>query len=72
MNKKHRKFFIALWLMPALLLSSASAQETKESKPVPPPASATTKTVGNAAPVAAPTVRTDSGIVRGVTDGDLS
>ena len=46
MNTQHRKLFNALWLIAALLLTSAS--------------------------VAAQTVRTTSGIVRGVTEGDVS
>ena len=35
MNRKHRKFFIALWLIAATLFTSASAQETNKSKPEP-------------------------------------
>ena len=31
-NRMYRKSLIALWLMPAVLLASASAQETKGSK----------------------------------------
>jgi len=65
MNRKHRKFFIALWLMPAMLLASASAQETKRSTPE-------SKAVVNATSTAAPTVRTAYGVVRGVTEGDVS
>jgi para-nitrobenzyl esterase len=60
MNTMHRKLFIALWLIAAILFTSASAQETKknESERTPTPAM--------------PTVRTTSGIVRGVTEGDVS
>jgi para-nitrobenzyl esterase len=72
MSKKQRKSFIALWLMPAILLTSASAQETKGSTPEAAPTPATRKTVVDSAPAAAPTVRTASGIVRGVTEGDVS
>lgn len=73
MSRKHRKFFIALWLIAATLFTSASAQETNKSKPEQSPAPATPKTVVNAAPAAAPpTVRTASGIVRGVIEGDVS
>src|SRR6476646_1932257 len=49
--------FIALWLLAVALLTSASAQETKESKPE---------------TTAHPTVRTALGVVRGVTEGDVS
>jgi len=35
MSRKHRKSFIALWLIAASLFTSASAQETKKSKPEP-------------------------------------
>lgn len=35
MSRKHRKFFLALWLIAAILLTSASAQETNKSKPEP-------------------------------------
>jgi 4-carboxymuconolactone decarboxylase len=35
MSRKHRKTLIALWLIAASLLTSASAQETKKSKPEP-------------------------------------
>jgi para-nitrobenzyl esterase len=47
--------FIALWLLAVALLTSASGQETKESKPE-----------------AHPTVRTAVGVVRGITEGDVS
>jgi hypothetical protein len=35
MSSAHRKSFIALWLIAAIFLTSASAQETKKSKPEP-------------------------------------
>src|SRR4051812_18061433 len=70
MSKTYRKSFIMFWLITAILLTSASAQEAKKSKPEQAPA--TPKTVVNAAPAAAQTVRTASGIVRGVTEGDTS
>lgn len=35
MSMKHRKSFIALWLIAAILFTSANAQETKKSKPEP-------------------------------------
>jgi len=60
MSRKHRKSFIALWLIAAALFTSASAQETKKSKPEQAPT-----------PVA-PTVRTESGIVRGASEGEFS
>jgi hypothetical protein len=34
-SSKHRKFFISLWLIPVLLLASASAQQATNSKPEP-------------------------------------
>src|SRR5437016_577997 len=68
MSRKHRESFIALWLMPAMLLTSASAQETKGSTPESAPTPTTPKTVAAAAPM----VRTASGIVRGVTEADVS
>ncbi len=71
MSRKHRKFFIALWLIAASLLTSATAQEANKSKPEQAPATATPKTIVNVAPAAVPTVRTASGIVRGVTEGDV-
>ncbi len=52
--------FIALWLFAAILLNSASAQEARTS------GSEQSRTP------AAQTVRTASGIVRGVTEGDAS
>ena len=68
MSGKHRKFFIVLLLISAL--PSARAQEANNRKPEKAPS--TQKTVVNAAPAAAPTVRTASGIVRGVTEDDVS
>jgi para-nitrobenzyl esterase len=70
-SRKHRESFIALWLLAAtLLIISASAQETQKTSPEQAPA--TPKTAVNAAPAATQTVRTASGIVRGVTEGDVS
>src|SRR4030095_14986425 len=45
MSSKHRKSFIALWLIAAALFTSASAQETQKSKPEQTPTPATPKTV---------------------------
>ncbi len=72
MSRNHPKFFIALWLIAAAFITSASAKETNKSKLEQAPTSATPKTVVNAAPAVTPTVRTTSGIVRGVTEGDVS
>ena len=72
MSRKHRKSIIALALLAVILLSSAIAQENKQSATEQAPAHGTSKTTSNAAPAAAPTVRTASGVVRGVTDGDVS
>ncbi len=58
MIRKRRKSFVALALIAACSFSLASAQETNDSKPKQSPAT--------------PTVRTASGIVRGVTEGDVS
>ncbi len=71
MSKKHRESFIALGLLAAtLLIISASAQETQNTRPDQAPA--TPKAAVNAAPAATQTVRTASGILRGVTEGDIS
>src|SRR5690348_2530077 len=35
MSRKHRRSFVALWLIAAILFTSASAQETNKSKPEP-------------------------------------
>jgi hypothetical protein len=35
MSRKHREYFIALWLMAVFLFTSAGAQETNKSKPEP-------------------------------------
>ena len=68
MSWKQRMFFISLWLIAASLLPAVRAQEVNNSKPE--QVSARPKTVVNTAP-AAPTVRTASGVVRGVTEGDV-
>src|SRR5437762_6614033 len=70
MSRKHQNSLIALSIIAACSLSLASAQETNNSKPEQAPA--TPKTVVNATPAAAQTVRTPSGIVRGVTEGNVS
>ena len=56
----------------ACSLSLASAQETNKSNTEQAPTPAAPKTVVNIAPAAAQTVRTASGSVRGVTEGDVS
>jgi len=53
MSRKYRKSFIALWLIAAILFTSASAQETQKSRPEQAPTPATLKTV-NLWPGAAP------------------
>lgn len=60
MSRNQRKYLSALLLIATAFLTSASAQETNKSKPEPSSMPAT------------PTVRTDSGVVRGVTEGDVS
>jgi para-nitrobenzyl esterase len=60
MKTKHRNLINVLWLITAVILTSASAQETKKSGQ------------GQGTNSATPTVRTASGIVRGVTEGDVS
>ncbi len=72
MNRTHRKFFVTLRLIPALFLTSATAQESNQTKQEQAPSPATPTTDVTAAPTAAPTVRTASGIVRGVTESDVS
>ena len=69
MSRKHRKFFFVFWLIAASLLPAVQAQETNDKRELAP---ATLKAVADATPAAAPTVRTASGIVRGVTEGDVS
>ncbi len=72
MSRKHRKSLVGFWLLAAIFFTSASAQETQKSQPQQATPPETSKTVVNAAPAAASTVRTASGIVRGVTEGDVS
>lgn len=60
MKTRQRNLFNALWLIAAILLTSTNAQETNKSNSE------------QASAAAAPTVRTASGIVRGVTEGDVS
>ncbi len=63
MSRKRQWAFIALWLTAAFLVISSGAQGTTL---------ATTTTAANATPAAAPTVRTQTGMARGVTEGDVS
>jgi para-nitrobenzyl esterase len=65
MSRKYQKSFIALWLTAAVFSTSANAQE-------PAPTPETPKTAVNSASAAPPKVRTESGIVRGATEGDVS
>ena len=71
MNTHDRKGFTALGLAAAILLTATSAQETKSEpeKGSPPATSGTVATVGA---TEAPTARTASGIVRGVTEGTVA
>ncbi|HTI97487.1 MAG TPA: carboxylesterase family protein [Dongiaceae bacterium] len=69
MSRKHQKPRGAPWLIAAFLVASTGAQETTTSgpeKPSPPTA------VAAPAPAVAPTVRTEAGIVRGVTAGEVA
>src|SRR2546425_3883520 len=54
MSRKHRKFFIALWLIAAAFITSASAQETNKSKPEQAPVSSVAPKVINIWPGVAP------------------
>lgn len=65
-SRKYRKSLFTLTLIAACLLTAASAQDANNIK------STTATTVINAAPAAVPTVRTASGIVGGVIEGDVS
>jgi len=60
MNKSDRKFYVGLCMMAAVLMTSAGAQEPNKGKQE------------QASAPEAPTVRTGSGIARGVTEGDIS
>src|ERR1051326_35706 len=71
MNKIHRKVFVQPCLIAAVLMSLASAQEPG-AKQVQASTPETTTTVVKNAPAEAPTVRTASGILRGMTAGDIS
>ena len=70
MKTGHRRLFSALWLIAVIFLTSAGAQETKKSEAERAPT--TPKMVDNPARAAAPTVSTAYGIMRGVTEGDVS
>jgi para-nitrobenzyl esterase len=58
MNKNQRKSFIVIRLFAVFLSTSSIAQESNR--------------ILNAAPASGPTVRTEAGMVRGVTEGDVS
>jgi para-nitrobenzyl esterase len=72
MSRNDQRSFIGLCLIAAFLVTSANAQETSKSGPEKPSAPATRTTVANAAAAMAPTVQTEAGIVRGLTEGDVS
>ncbi|HKW28656.1 MAG TPA: carboxylesterase family protein [Verrucomicrobiae bacterium] len=69
MSRKQQRSFIALGLIAAVMMTSAIAQETNKSRPENP---STPTTVANPALAVAPTVHTQAGIVRGVTEGEVS
>jgi para-nitrobenzyl esterase len=60
MKTKHRNLIMALWLLTGVPFTYAAAQETKKSGP------------GQSMSSASPTVRTASGIVRGVSEGEVA
>jgi para-nitrobenzyl esterase len=72
MNKRYRNWIIGLCVVATIRLTSASAQETNKREPEQAGASATTTAVVKSAPNGPPMVHIQSGLVRGVTEGDVS
>ncbi len=72
MSRKLRRPSGALWLVVAALLGSVYGQEAVNSKPEQAATPNRAKTIAAETPGAAPTVRTESGIVRGLTEGDVA